>query len=42
MDPELQALRSSAERLRRLVERLAPDDLDEPAYPSEWSIADLP
>ena len=41
MDPELHALRSSAERLRRLVEPLAPDDLDEPAYPSEWSIADV-
>ena len=41
MDSELRALQASAARLRQLVEPLVPEDLDAPAYPSEWSIADV-
>jgi uncharacterized protein (TIGR03083 family) len=34
-------LADSAERLRRLVESLSPDQLRQRAYPSEWTIADV-
>jgi uncharacterized protein (TIGR03083 family) len=37
----LDALRSSVDRLRALVGTLTEDDLTTPAYPSEWSIADV-
>ena len=35
------ALRSSHDRLRALLEPLGPDDLRRPAYPTEWSIAQV-
>jgi uncharacterized protein (TIGR03083 family) len=40
-DAHLQALSSSVNRLRGLVEPLTDDDLTAGAYPSEWSIADV-
>jgi uncharacterized protein (TIGR03083 family) len=41
MSGELAALRGSADRLRRVVGGLGPAQLVEPAYPTEWSIADV-
>jgi uncharacterized protein (TIGR03083 family) len=41
MSGELNALHGSADRLRRIVGGLAPAQLVEPAYPTEWSIADV-
>jgi uncharacterized protein (TIGR03083 family) len=41
MTDQLDALRSSVERLRRLVEPLTANELRAPAYPAEWSIADV-
>lgn len=41
MDNQLKALHSSVEHLRAVVERISPADLDLPAYPAEWSIADV-
>jgi uncharacterized protein (TIGR03083 family) len=41
MDAHLQALRASAARLRTLVTPLDDRGLANPAYPSEWSIADV-
>ncbi|MDQ1431862.1 MAG: hypothetical protein QOF40_2464, partial [Actinomycetota bacterium] len=38
---ELRALRASADRLRRLVAPLDDAQLEQPAYPSEWTIADV-
>ena len=35
------ALRSSHDRLRALLEPLGPDDVRRPAYPTEWSIAQV-
>jgi uncharacterized protein (TIGR03083 family) len=40
-DDELAALRASAARLRHIVEPLSADQLRAPAYPTEWSIADV-
>jgi uncharacterized protein (TIGR03083 family) len=40
MIDQLHALHASAERLRAIVESLQPNQLTEPAYPSEWTIAD--
>ena len=41
MTDQLSELRSSVERLRALVEPLTPAQLEQSAYPSEWSIADV-
>ena len=41
MDGELTALHGSVDRLRRIVGGLRPAQLVEPAYPTEWSIADV-
>jgi len=41
MSEQLKALRSSVAHLRTVVERLDPADLDRPAYPAQWSIADV-
>lgn len=41
MTPQLDALRNSGARLAGLVERLTADELRQPAYPSEWTIADV-
>jgi uncharacterized protein (TIGR03083 family) len=41
MSGELTALHGSADRLRRIVGGLDPAQLVEPAYPTEWSIADV-
>jgi uncharacterized protein (TIGR03083 family) len=40
-DPHLQALRSSADRLRAIVAPLEDDRLESAAYPTGWSIADV-
>ena len=40
-DPHLEALRSSAARLRDLVATMSEAELNRSAYPSEWSIADV-
>jgi len=40
-DARLAALRASVSRLRRLAEPLEESDLTAPAYPSEWTIADV-
>lgn len=37
----LPALQASAERLRALVDGLGPEQLEQPAYPSEWTIAQV-
>jgi uncharacterized protein (TIGR03083 family) len=37
----LEALRTSAERLRALIAPLDDDDLERPAFPTEWRIADV-
>jgi uncharacterized protein (TIGR03083 family) len=39
--PSIVALRASHERLRSIVDGLTPDQLRDPAYPSEWSIAQV-
>jgi uncharacterized protein (TIGR03083 family) len=41
MNDQLNALLDSAERLRGIAERLTPDQLRSPAYPSEWTVADV-
>jgi uncharacterized protein (TIGR03083 family) len=41
MTDRLEALKSSAARLRRLVEPLRGDELVAPSYDSEWTIADV-
>ena len=41
MSDRLTALHSSVERLRDIVEGLDPQQLELPAYPVEWSIADV-
>jgi uncharacterized protein (TIGR03083 family) len=41
MPDPLSTLRSSTEHLRRIVEDLPGRQLDAPAYPSDWSIADV-
>ncbi|MCU1502151.1 MAG: hypothetical protein JWM12_1505 [Ilumatobacteraceae bacterium] len=40
MIEQLHALHASVERLRGIVESLAPSQLTQAAYPSEWTIAD--
>ena len=40
-DDQVDALRASATRLRHIVEPLSADQLRAPAYPTEWSIADV-
>jgi uncharacterized protein (TIGR03083 family) len=40
-EPRVDALRSSAARLRNLAAMMSAADLSRPAYPSEWSIADV-
>jgi uncharacterized protein (TIGR03083 family) len=39
-DDRLSALLTSVERLRQIVSGVSDADLEQPAYPSEWSIAD--
>jgi uncharacterized protein (TIGR03083 family) len=39
--PELRALRASVNRLQRLVAPLDDTELEAPAYPTEWTIADV-
>jgi uncharacterized protein (TIGR03083 family) len=39
-DDRLSALRTSVDRLRQIVSGVSDADLEQPAYPSEWSIAD--
>jgi uncharacterized protein (TIGR03083 family) len=41
MSEQMTALHSSVERLRAVVERLDPAEYDLPAYPADWSIADV-
>jgi uncharacterized protein (TIGR03083 family) len=41
MADEREILGASVARLRALVERLSPEELRAPAYPSEWTIADV-
>jgi uncharacterized protein (TIGR03083 family) len=41
MDAQLRALQASSARLRELVEQLDGTQLETPAYPSEWTIADV-
>jgi uncharacterized protein (TIGR03083 family) len=41
MDNQLQALRSSVQHLRDVVSRIDPSKFESPAYPSEWSVADV-
>jgi uncharacterized protein (TIGR03083 family) len=40
-DAHLDALRSSVQRLHDLTAAMAADELTQPAYPSEWSVADV-
>ncbi len=40
-DAQVEALRASVARLRDLVSTMSHADLTRPAYPSEWSIADV-
>ena len=40
-DDRLDALRTSVERLRRLVEPMDDEGITAPAYPSEWTIAQV-
>jgi uncharacterized protein (TIGR03083 family) len=40
-DPWISALRHSHDRLRASVEPLSPDQLEQPSYASEWSIAQV-
>ncbi len=41
MGRQLEALRSSVEHLRAVVQRIDPTRFDSPAYPTKWSIADV-
>jgi uncharacterized protein (TIGR03083 family) len=41
MTDQLEVLRTSVARLRRTVEGLGPSQLAAPAYPAEWTIADV-
>jgi uncharacterized protein (TIGR03083 family) len=41
MDNQLKALRSSVEHLSAVAARIDPSKFDSPAYPTEWSIADV-
>jgi uncharacterized protein (TIGR03083 family) len=41
MTDQLEVLRTSVARLRGTVEGLGPDQLAAPAYPAEWTIADV-
>lgn len=41
MTDELAALHGSVDRLRRIVDGLEPQQLREPGYPTEWTIADV-
>ena len=41
MSTQLEALRSSVEHLRAVVQRIDPTNFESPAYPTEWSIADV-
>ena len=41
MTDQLEVLRTSVARLRGIVEGLAPGQLAAPAYPTEWTIADV-
>jgi uncharacterized protein (TIGR03083 family) len=41
MTDKVAVLQTSVGRLRGIVERLDPSALDEPAFPSEWTIADV-
>ena len=41
MTEHVDVLRASVERLRGIVEELDPGQLEMPAYPSEWTIADV-
>lgn len=41
MDAQLAALRSSVDRLRHLIEPLDESALVAPAYPTQWSVADV-
>src|SRR3954469_13343199 len=40
-DTHVEALRSSVGRLRGLVGAMGDEDLTRPAYPTDWSIADV-
>jgi uncharacterized protein (TIGR03083 family) len=40
MTDQLHALQASVERLRGIVESIQPEQLTDPAYPTEWTIAD--
>jgi uncharacterized protein (TIGR03083 family) len=40
-DAHVEALRSSVARLRELVSAMSDADLTRPAYPSEWTVADV-
>ncbi len=41
VDGHVEALRSSVARLRELVSAMSDADLTRPAYPSEWTVADV-
>ena len=41
MTDQLEVLRTSVARLRGIVEGLGPGQLPAPAYPTEWTIADV-
>jgi hypothetical protein len=41
MTDQLEVLRTSVARLGATVERLGPGQLAAPAYPAEWTIADV-
>ncbi|HEX3842688.1 MAG TPA: maleylpyruvate isomerase family mycothiol-dependent enzyme [Acidimicrobiales bacterium] len=41
LDTELEVLTASVQRLAGLVESLSPDQLRQPAYPTEWKISDV-
>jgi uncharacterized protein (TIGR03083 family) len=41
LDQQLDALTASANQLAALVTPLTPDELRQPAYPSEWTVADV-
>ena len=41
MTDPLEVLATSARHLRDIVERLGPSQLDAPAYPAEWTVADV-
>ncbi|MGZ4709591.1 MAG: maleylpyruvate isomerase N-terminal domain-containing protein, partial [Acidimicrobiales bacterium] len=41
MSHQLDALQASVLRLRGIAERLDPAQLEQPAYPAEWTVADV-